>query len=87
MLRTIPKDKYKSVKIGKQVDVTGFKSETYEYPDGFDNPVLNNDRVSLTINTNHDKASQFKFHISGREDLLKLKEAVDFALEVDEKKE
>ena len=84
MLRTIPKDKYKSVKIGEQVEVTGFKSETYDYPNGFDKPVLNNEQVSLSINTNYDKASQFKFHISGREDLLKLKEAVDFALEIDD---
>jgi hypothetical protein len=84
MLRTIPKDKYKSVKIGKQVEVTGFKSETYEYPDGFNKPsVLNNDLVSLTINTNYD-ASEFRFRINGREDLLKLKEAIDFALEVND---
>ena len=84
MLSEIPKDKYKSVKIGKQVEITGYKSETYDYPDGFDNPVLNNDQVSLTIETGYDRSSDFKFRIHGREDLLKLKEAIDFALEIDD---
>jgi len=82
MLQTIPKDKYKTVKIGKQVEVTGYKSTTHDYPEGFDSPSkLNNELVSLTIETGYDRSSDFKFRIHGREDLLKLKEAIDFALE------
>jgi hypothetical protein len=85
MLSEIPKDKYKSVKIGKQVEVTGYKSGTYEYPDGFNKPSkLNNELVSLTIATGYDSSSDFKFRIHGRKDLLKLKEAIDFALEIDD---
>lgn len=84
MLSVIPKDKYKSVKIGKQVEVTGYKSITYEYPEGWNSPaILNNEQVSLTIETGYDRSSDFRFCIHGREDLLKLKEAIDFALEVD----
>ncbi len=82
MLSEIPKDKYKRVKIGKQVEVTGYKSESYDYTNGFNKPaILNNNEVSLVIETGYDRSSDFKFRIHGREDLLKLKEALDFALE------
>lgn len=85
MIHTIPENKYKTVKIGKLVEATGFKSETHEHPDGFNKPSkLNNDMVSLSIKTNYDKSADFKFRIHGRKDLLKLKEAIDFALEIDD---
>ena len=86
MLRTIPKNKYKAVKIGKNVTVTGFKSEIYEYPNGLDAPsVLNEEHVHLKIITNCD-SSEFKLRINGRKNLLKLKNALDFALETEDKK-
>lgn len=85
MLSEIPKDKYKKVKIGKQVEVTGYKSESYDYTNGHNEPpILNNELVSLTIATGYDSSSDFKFRIHGREDLLKLKKAIDFALEIDD---
>ncbi len=85
MLSEIPKDKYKKVKIGKQVEATGYKSEAYDYVNGLNEPpILDNDQVDLVIETGYDRSSDFKFRVHGREDLLKLKEAIDFALEIDD---
>ncbi len=83
MIRTIPKNKYKLVDIGKNIAATGFKSECYEYPESLNKPVLNNDQISLSIRSGYD-TSDFKFTISGRKNLEKLKEAIDFALEIKE---
>ena len=85
MIRRIPKDKYKRVKIGKNIEAVGYKSETYDYngEDGFNSPKLNNEAVSLVIRTNYD-VSDFEFRIRDRKNLLKLKEAIDFALEIKE---
>ena len=49
MIRKIPKDKYKTIKIGNNIEATSYKSETYDYEDGFDSPKLNNEVVSLNI--------------------------------------
>jgi hypothetical protein len=83
VVQTIPEDAYKRVKIGDSVEITGFKSRCYSYPDGLNNaPVLNTDQIDLTIKV-QDEASSFKFDIRGRENLLKLKEALEFALEIE----
>ena len=83
MLQTTPKNKYKSVNIGENVSITGYKSTTCDYSEGLHHAKLNNNQVSLQIRTNHD-ASDFKFEVNGRENLEKLKEIVDFALEIKE---
>jgi len=92
MIRTIPEDKYKSVIVDKCIDITGFKSERYTWPNGHNSPsVLDTDAVHLNITSGGKFSSgnspEFKFVIRGRENLLKLKEAVDFALEIDEEKD
>lgn len=70
MFQKIPNDKYKRLVIGEN-DVIGYKSRAPHD--------MGNDCVSLTIESSH-----FKLHIKGREHLLKLREVIDFALEVKE---
>lgn len=85
MIQKIPKDKYKSVEIGENITATGYKSLIYDYSDGFNNPKLNDNEISLSIVTNS-AGPDFKFTIQGRRNLEKLKESVDFALEIDKEK-
>ena len=82
MIRRYPEDRYKRVEIGDKVSATGYKSESYHCNDGFDNPKPDNEQIELII-----EASSFKLSVRGRKKILKLKEVVDFALEIDEKKD
>ena len=77
----IPKDKYKKVKIDKSISAIGFRSTSYDFQDK-----LISDNIQLTIQTDTHDAS-FKFNIYGRDKVLKLKEAIEFALEIDEERE
>jgi len=83
MLRVIPKHMYKDVEIG-DVRVCGYKSEVMDYSDGLNNPKSDHRHVSLSITTSSGSAycADFKFTVYGRENLEKMKEAIDFALEI-----
>lgn len=77
MIQTIPQDKYKSLTL-KELDVCGYKSWCYNYINGHNSePVLDDNEVSVEIN-----GACFRLRVSGREEVEKLKEAVDFALEL-----
>jgi hypothetical protein len=80
MLENTLENRYKRVALENNVEVSGYKSRSYFYSEGeFEDGKLNNDIISLII-----KDSSFKLEVNGRENLLKLKEALDFALEIDD---
>ena len=90
MIQIIPKDKLKRIGISKEVEVTGYKSRTYDYSEGLNfKPKIDHDHISLIFKTisSGSTFSDFSLNISGRDAILKLKEAIDFALEIDEEKE
>ena len=86
MHQTIPEDKYKRMKIGKNVEATGYKSLIYDYSEGFDSPKINNDLIHLSIKNSQFGSSLFELDVRGRDSLLKLKEAIDFALEIEDER-
>ena len=67
----IPENKLKGVAVGDGVNATGYKS--FRFNDD------NNEGASLVFTSGN-----FKLDIRERKNLLKLKEALDFALEIEE---
>jgi len=84
MQRTVPKDKYKRVKIDEAVEATGYKSLSYDhdFSKGNIRGTVNNELCHLSI-----RSGSFELNIRNRTALLKLKEALDFALEIVEEEE
>ena len=86
-VRRMPKDKWKRVEINKNITVMGLKSMSYDYDlEKYPLGKLNNNEINLSIKTK-EMGSSFNLEIHGRENILKLKEAVDFALEIDKEQE
>ena len=84
MYQKIPKDKYKRVKIDDDIDVTGYKSMSYDYDfEKYPTGKIDYNRVNFVIETKGYRSS-FTLSINGRDSLLKLKEALEFALEIEE---
>lgn len=89
MLQTIPEDKYKRVKIDENMEVTGFKSLSYfhDFSSGNVRGTVNNEQCHLSIKTEYGEGGSFELNLRNRTALLKLQEALDFALEIDPKEE
>lgn len=85
-LQEIPKDQYRTVKLSKTITATGYKSRRFEYSGDLINGecCINPEGVSLIIRTNDVLSANFELTIDNRTALLKLKEAINFALEIEE---
>jgi len=88
MLQVIPENMYKRVLLSKDIEATGYKSEVFDYSEGSDAGKRDNTKVSVNINLISDFNSLgnvgFRLKIDGRDTLLLLREAIDFALETRE---
>jgi hypothetical protein len=85
-VKRMPENKYKRIELSEDMEVTGYKSMTCDYdPEKCPQGKLNNDKISLSIKTigKEPSFSSFSLDIEGRELLLKLREVIDFALEID----
>ena len=80
-LRTISKSDYRKITLGKNLEITGFKSTVVDYKNGFDKPKRDMRHSSLSLST-----GDFKINIRGRKELMQLKKLIDFALETKKKK-
>ena len=89
MIRKVPEDKYKNVKIDENIEATGYKSLSYSYDFSSSNThgTINNEQCHLSIKTGYGEGGEFRLEIRNRTALLKLKEALDFALEIDEEED
>ena len=81
MIIAIPKSEYKKITVGKDLEITAFKSRVYDYSKGFDKPKRDMGHSSLSFST-----GDFKLNIRGRKELMQLKKLIDFALETKKKK-
>ncbi len=83
MMQIIPKDQYKSAMLGKDLEVTGYKSRVYDYspPNSLNKPKLDLGHSELSFTT-----GDFALNVRGRKELQKLKKVIDFALETKKKK-
>lgn len=86
MYMNLSEDKYKRVKITEGIVATGYKSMRIGYTSMrmTDNKKVRDEGGSLTIATNlHGFDADFSLTINDRTALLKLKEAIEFAIGTD----
>ena len=77
MIRTIPKNMYKSFEIG-ELRITGYKSDRIKWNKDFVTGKIDPDGVHISFKEGH-----FEFGIGGKKDLENLKEIIEFALKIE----
>ena len=78
MFRVLSPDTCKRELLGNGIEVCGYKSDVFDYREGFNKACRNNDLVSLSISSKDDNNGQFVLTVNGRDNLNKLAESIDF---------